>query len=137
MSSINIFERAARAKIRFQSSVGLITTEDLFSLPLISKTGKPNLDDVAKAVDKEIRNSSETKSFVNPEESSDNEIANLKMEIVKHVIATRMEERDKAAGEEKRRAEKQQILRIIDEKENEELKGKSLEELREIVQNMK
>ena len=36
---MNIFETAARNKVRFESSKGLVTVEDLFDAPLTSKNG--------------------------------------------------------------------------------------------------
>ena len=45
---MNIFEQAARQKIRFESVLGLLCVEDLWDLPLTSLNSKrANLDDIA------------------------------------------------------------------------------------------
>jgi hypothetical protein len=132
-----MFEEAARLKLRFQTDRGLLTVEDLFDLPLTSKTGAPNLDSIAIALDREIRNTSETVSFVNAEGSSEvNKVLNLKFDIVKHIIGVRIAERDAAAGEQKRREDKQKLLAIIARKQDEQLEGKSLDELVAMVEQM-
>ena len=43
MTDIDIFKQAAKAKLRFPSSKGELRVEDLWDLPLTSKTG-PSLD---------------------------------------------------------------------------------------------
>jgi hypothetical protein len=132
-----MFEEAARLKLRFQTDRGLLTVEDLFELPLTSKTGRPNLDSIAIALDKEIRNTGEAVSFVNPEASSEaNKVLNLKFDIVKHIIGVRIAERDAAAAEQKRREDKQKILAVIARKQDQQLEGKPLEELIAMVEQM-
>ena len=49
MSDINIFEQASRAKLRFDSVKGQLVTEQLWDLPLQSKTNF-DLDTVAKGI---------------------------------------------------------------------------------------
>jgi len=47
---MNIFERAARAKVRFSSAVGELTTEQLFDLPLTATGNRLSLDAVARDI---------------------------------------------------------------------------------------
>lgn len=123
---MNIFEYAAKNKLRFTSSVGSLTVEDLYDLPLQS-TKNVSLDSVAKAANNEIKSSQE-ESFVTTA-SPQNTVAQLKLDIVKHIIADRLEERDRArqAAENKQRREK--IADIIADKQDDALKNMSLEEL--------
>jgi hypothetical protein len=60
----NLFLVASRSKFRFNTASGTITTEDLWDLPLSS--GKANLDDIAKALNKQLKDASEEQSFVKP-----------------------------------------------------------------------
>ncbi len=132
-----MFEEAARLKLRFQTDRGLLTVEDLFELPLTSKTARSNLDSIAIGLDREIRNTGEAVSFVNPEGSSEaNKVLNLKFDIVKHIIGVRIAEHDAAAAEQKRREDKQKILAMIARKQDEQLEGKPLEELIAMVEQM-
>ena len=128
--STNIFETATRLKVRFASPVGRLTVEDLWTLPLTSTTGKANLNDVARTISKELKTQDE-EDFVGTTTTDPTET--LKLDIVKHIISVRKDENK--AKEEARVTESQNALikQLIAEKKNEELKGKSLEELEAMV----
>lgn len=129
-----MFEKATRQKVRFDTSRGQITVEDLWDLPLTSTTSKPNLDDIAKGLHRELRSSAETASFVTPAANTGNEELQLKFDVVKHVIDVRVAERNAASEATKRRETKQRILEIVQMKEDESLRGKSLEELKAMAE---
>lgn len=123
---VNIFEEATRKGLRFATSKGLVTTEDLWDLKLDA------LDTLAKNLDKEVKESSET-SFVK-KKSSANKTAKLKFDVVLHVINTKLAEEEAATLASEKKAKKQQLLNLIAQKENEELSGKSLAELKAMVE---
>ena len=127
-----MFDLATRQKLRFSTSVGLLSTEDLWDLPLISDRN-PNLDDLAKGLNRLLKLESDEVSFVNPAKDKTNETLKLAFEVVKHIIAVKVEERDTALLAKQRHDKKQQILQLINQKENEKLAGHSLEELQEMV----
>jgi len=80
----NIFLTAARKRFRFDSVKGERTTEELFTLPLTSKSGF-DLDTIAKTVNRQLKAQAE-ESFV---ETSNNPLkAELeeKLEVVTTVI---------------------------------------------------
>lgn len=131
-----MFEKAARLKIRFNTDRGQLTVEDLWQLPLTSATGRINLDDIAKGLQRDVRASAETTSFVDDAADGPSEDLQLAFDIVKHVIAVRKAERDEAKSAEKKREDKQKILALIADKQDEALKGKSLEELTAMVEAM-
>ena len=57
-------------------------------------------------------------------------------EFAEHVIKVRLEEKKAAEDAEVRRQKKQQLLAIIAEKESENLKGKGIDELRELLESL-
>ena len=128
-----MFEKASRMKLRFPSPVGMLTVEDVWDLPLVSKKGA-NLDDMARYLNKELKNS-DTESFV-LKRTKPNEELSLKFEIVKHIIAVRLAENEAAENLQKAKEKKQQILGIIADKEAESLKGKSLDELKALLDSL-
>lgn len=128
---MNIFEQASRAKLRFDTQVGMLTTEDLWSLPLTSKT-KVNLDDIAIGLSAQLKATSE--SFVSA--SKTDEVLSLKLEIVKHIIGVRVAENNDRLEAEKRRQQREQIQSLIARKESESLESLSLDELRELAKNL-
>lgn len=120
-----MFEKATRLKLRFATTRGLVSVEDLWDMPLSSKDGF-NLDVAAIHVNEELKSRSE--SFVTPK-SIDAESNSLKLDILKHVIACKLQEAKDREDALAKKSRKEYILSIIKDKQNEELKNKSIEEL--------
>lgn len=129
-----MFEKANRMKLRFTSLAGQLAVEDLWDLPLTSKAGKANLDDLAKGLFRELKDSNEI-SFVTPSESG-GKTTQLKFDIVKHIIDVRLAENAAAMSAQKVKDQKQAILSIIAQKENDALGSKPIEELQKMVDSM-
>lgn len=126
---MELFEIACRDKYRYASVAGLLTTEDLWDLPLTSRNNA-SLDGVAKAVHTTL-SEKQTESFV-PAENSDgsaNQLENM-LAIVKHVIAARVEERDNAKLAKARAARKEKLLEVLEKKQDASLENMSEEELK-------
>ena len=124
------FEKASRLKVRFNTVKGDITVEDLWDLPLTSRNGA-DLDTVAKSLNKAVKDSGE-ESFVLKKNSA-NTTLDLKFDIVKYVIKVKIEEAEASKKALENKGKKEQLLGIIAAKESEDLQGKSLEELKEMV----
>lgn len=121
-----MFEKATRMKLRFETTKGNVTIEDLWDLPLESRASI-SLDWLAKKLNKEVKENEE-ESFV-VKKSSKNEISELKFEIVKYIIGVKLKEQEKRLMESKNREEKEKILEAIEKKDHEDLYSKSKEEL--------
>jgi hypothetical protein len=128
-----LFERATRQRLRFETARGELAVEDLWDLPLSSTNGKQvNLDAIAVALHLRLRSGADV-SFVNKEKKSD-ERTQLMFDVVKHIIDVRLDE-VAAAEKEKERAEKRQrILGILADKDDEELRGMSKDDLRRLLE---
>lgn len=126
---MNIFEKAARTKLRFETTMGQLTVEQLWDLPLTTRTlGKSSLDGVARAVHSELK-SLEEGSFVVVAPDPRKAAMELRLEILKFVIADKMAvkaEQEKAAANAER---KQKLLRALSAKEESTLVGMSKEEI--------
>jgi hypothetical protein len=129
-----MFEQASRLKVRFDTSKGLLSVEDLWDLPLTSETGRANLDDIARGLHQALKVSGDNVSFVTPTENKADERLQLGFDVVKRIIEVRVAERDTAKAETDRKARKQRIMSIIAQKEDEKLSGTSLEELRQMLE---
>lgn len=123
----DIYKHAAINKFRFTSSKGMLTVEDLFDLPLTSTTGKANLDDIARILFKQIKESEEV-SFVNTPAAKDADAA-IALEIVKDIIAHKKAENEARAKSAEATATKQKIMALIDQKKDAAMSEKSIEEL--------
>jgi hypothetical protein len=124
---MNIFERAARGKYRFSSGKGQLTVEQLFDLPL--QGGQANLDDIAIALDRTLEEAA-PRSFVS-QTSADSQRSELeaKLDIVKHVIASKLAAQAAAETRAAKAEKRRRILEVLDRKDNEALEGKSRDEL--------
>jgi len=124
---MNIFEQATRQKLRFESIRGALSTDDLWDLPLTSKNGF-DLDSVARATNAQLKAAGE-ESFVASVPNPAKARLELQMEVIKHIIAVRMQENENAKNLAARRAEREKLLRVLEEKNDERMKGMSVEEI--------
>jgi hypothetical protein len=138
METSTMFEQASRLKLRFDSTRGQLSVEDLWDIPLTSPSGnRTNLDSIAVDLHRQTRDAADTVSFVNPSTENPNAaITQLKFEIVKHVIGVRVAERDTLRDAADRREKKQRLLELIARKEDEALGEKSVDELRALAESL-
>lgn len=127
------FEYVTRKKLRFGTGKGFLVLEDLWDLPLTSETGKPNLNDVAKGINRDLKVVDE-ESFVPSEASTagDND-ARVMLDAVKRIIAVKVDERKVAAEARTKASQKQELLEALAEAERGEIKKKTPEELRAML----
>lgn len=123
-----MYKKASKLKLRFSTSKGNLSTEDLWDLSL------EQLDAIAVKLDEQIEKSPR-KSFIKTV-SKGNEILELKFAIIKDVIDTKMAEQAARENQQAKSAQRQKLLELIAEKEDSELKGKSAEELRKMLDEL-
>jgi|SRR5690606_25965756 len=135
MSEKNLFQLAAENKWRYPSPIGLLTTEDLFELPLTSeKANRPSLDGVARTVNAELKALGE-ESFVaktNPRETQLRD----QLELVKQVIAIKQAELEAARNRRLRQQQRELIQQQLEKARNQQLEGKSVEELEQMLRDL-
>lgn len=129
-----MFEAITRMKARFDSPQGQLTVEDLWDIPLTSSKNKANLDDIARALSRQVRES-ETESFVTKPPKA-NKAAILKLEAIKHIINVRLAEQEAAALIRANKEKKHQIMEIIARKETEHLASQSIDDLHKMVESL-
>lgn len=118
---MNLFEISTREKYRFPYK-GQISVEDLWD---VSATG---LDGIFKALKAQAKKSDE-EGLLSHKTSADTELDN-KIEIVRYIFGVKMAEKAKREEAVKRKAEKEKLLEILSEKEDNALKNLSIDELR-------
>ena len=116
-----MYKKALKMKLRFATSKGKLTTEDLFDLSLT------DLNNIAIALDKKL-SESPRKSFIS-DIAPDTEEDELRFNIVKDVINTKLIERSNAQNAKAKAAEKAQLLEIIHRKKNQAMENMSIDEL--------
>lgn len=120
-----MYKEALQKKLRFTTGKGNLTTEDLFDLNLEA------LDNLALTLDKMVQESPR-KSFIkvtNPK----SEILELKLEIVKDVINTKLQKAASKAEAKDKAAKKAQLVEILARKQAQSLEDLSEEELKKRI----
>jgi hypothetical protein len=127
----NIFEYATRNKIRFASSRGELSVEQLWDVPLRSSNGF-DLNAVAKTASKELKAITE-ENFVETARTAEHTRREIALTLVKHVIETRLGEEKAAATRAERAQEKAKLLAILAEKQDGKLSELSEKELQKRI----
>lgn len=125
---MDIFERASRAKLRFASPVGDLTTEQMWDLPLTAKGERPNLDAIARAVHGELKSIEEGSFVVSTPDPRKTELE-LKLDILKRVIASKLAAKAAAEKAAENAERKRKLLAALASKEEEALAGMSREQI--------
>jgi len=127
---MNMFEIATRYALRFETVKGFVTVEDLWTIPLTSKTGF-DLDTIAKELNKAIKQMSEEESFVTKSDTrSESDLYETKFKIVKYIIDVKLADKEVRELATKRKAERQVLIDILNRKESQALEDLSADEIR-------
>ena len=124
MTTTNIFEAATKEKYRFPFK-GMISVEDLWDLKL------QDLDSVFKSLNKQKKQNDE-ESLLQVKTAEDQELDN-KIQIVKYIVKFKQEEIEERLQAKDKKEYNQKLLELIEQKQNEELAGKSIEELQAML----
>lgn len=123
----DLFEKAIRLKVRFPFK-GWCSVEDLWDLSL------RDLDNIFKVLNRQAKVQEEESLLDTRSEADD--ILDLQLDIVRYVVEVRLKEMEAQKNQAERAARKQKLLSLIEEKQEENLRDMSLEELQELVDNI-
>jgi len=129
MENTNYFEIATRKKFRFDSKKGLLSAEELWELKLES------LDEIAQSLNRKVKEGSE-ESFIGKKTKQNTEDSQ-KLELVKQIIKVKLDEKELAENRAAKLQQVQQLESLLAQKTNEELQGKSKDELATILADLK
>jgi len=126
--SVNsMFEIATRTKLRFASTKGELSIEQLWEVPLRSKDDF-NLDVIARSANKALKALTE-ESFVETTRSPAQTKMELALDLIKYVIETKKDEEDTAKKRAANKIEKEKLLEILADKQAGKLSELSEKEL--------
>lgn len=126
-----MFEKAARTKLRFPSTRGDLSVEQLWDLPLTSKTGF-DLDTIAREVNQNLKAATED-SFVTVRVNPLKDRFELSLDILKHVIHVKLVEADAVIKAAARKVEKNRLVEILDQKKDQALLSLTPEEIQKKI----
>lgn len=121
----NIFERAAKQKLRFPCR-GSVSTEDLYDLRV------EELDRLFKVLNAKVKIEAE-ESLLKPKEKTSTEL-DLQIAIVRHIVEGKLADAEEKKNLAAKRAQKQKLLEILSEKQDMDLRNKSVEELTKMLE---
>ena len=134
---MNIFEQASRFAIRFDSARGPnLNTEQLWGMPLTSAADGFSLDEVAKAVKRKLNSLTED-SFVTTAENPLKADLELKLEIVKHVIAFKLAEVEALKSAAANKAELNRLIEVLGDKQDSALRRLTPAQLQARIDSLK
>jgi hypothetical protein len=124
---MNIFEQASRKALRFSTTRGQVSADELWSIPLQHKSGF-DLDNIAKDHNAALKAVTDESFVVTADHPLKAELT-LKMEIIKHIIAVKLQERKDALDAAAKAEKRQKLLAVLEKKQDEALEGLSPEEI--------
>lgn len=120
-----MYKQATREGVRFHTTKGMLSVEQLWSL------STSELNDLAVSLDAQY-NESGKKSFLTTRSVKDKSVK-LKFDIAYDILTTKLEEAAEASSAREVKEHNQKILALIAEKQEDELKGKSVKDLEKML----
>ena len=122
-----MFEFALKNKVRFPYK-GLVSVEDLWDLSV------RDLDGIFKTLNAQVKKSQEESLLAT--KTKEDETLSVQIEIVKHIVKTKLDEAETAKQSKELKEKKQKIMEIIAAKQDESLHNASVEELQAMLNNL-
>lgn len=115
------FKEASKQALRFATTKGNLSTEQLWNLSL------SDLDALATSLDEALEASGK-RSYLK-KTTAKNKTLQLQRDIVVDILETKVEEKEAAENALEKKRNNEKILELIARKKDTELEGKSIEEL--------
>lgn len=122
-----MFEFATRTKMRFPFK-GMVSVEDLWDLSV------RDLDSIFKTLNAQVKKSQEESLLAT--KTKEDETLSVQIEIVKHIVKTKLDEAETAKQSRELKEKKQKLMEMIAEKKDEALRSASVEELQAMLDNL-
>jgi len=128
-TNVNIFERATRLKLRFETGRGLVSVEDLWDLDLLPKgrSNNLNLDDMGKSIRSALKEfDTEGESLVanaqaTKAQNKERSRLQLAFDVIKHVIDVRVSEAKAKTDRQAVRQERADLQELLQAAERNEM----------------
>lgn len=122
-----MYKKASQLKLRFEIVKGSLSAEQLWDLSMSDLSG------AIKKVKKILKKSDDDELSFLEDGNVPDTLNELRFAILKDVYLTRKKEAEDAMTELDKKQHNQKILELIASKKNEELQGKSVEELEKLL----
>ncbi len=129
--AVNIFERATRQNLTFSSDKGPLTVQQVWQVTLLSRNNRFDLERMAQDAARDVQESS-GQSFVTERAAPVSKAfkeAQLRLDVLKHIIAVKLSEAKEAEAAVANRAQIARINAALSQKDDEALNAATTEEL--------
>lgn len=123
---MEMYKQASKQQLRFPTTVGMLTTEQLWSLGIV------DLDKLAVALEDAYNKAKGKKTFLQVKTEED-KTAKLRFDIALDILTSKVEEMEEAQKAQETKEHNQKILGLMAKKKDEALEGKSLKELEKML----
>lgn len=128
-----MYKKASQQKLRIATSRGMLSVEQLWDLP------KEEIGQLAVALRKRIKdahgiNGDSELDFLQPAEHAEETTDELTFRILKDIYQTLQANEDSARRLAAKRQRNRKLLEVIARKQDQELEGKSIEELEKMLE---
>lgn len=128
-----MYKKASQQKLRIATSRGMLSVEQLWDLP------KEEIGQLAVALRKRINdargiNGDSELDFLQPAEHAEETTDELTFRILKDIYQTLQADEDSARRLAAKRQRNRKLLEVIARKQDQELEGKSIEELEKMLE---
>jgi hypothetical protein len=130
IKNLNLFEYASRNKVRFTTSKGVMTVEDLWDLSLES------LNSIAKSLNRKIKESEEEDFINKSSKSKEDVVTQVSFELVKYIIDVKLSEKEERLAKKERSEKRERLRRALEEAEDRDLKSKSADEIKKMLDEL-
>lgn len=129
-----MYKIASRKKLRIQTNRGMLSVEQLWDL------SKEYIGELAKAIRKRINDQKGVTGdseldFLKPSAQTEETIDELTFRILKDIYQTLQADEDSARRLAAKRQRNRKLLEVIARKQDQELEGKSIEELEKMLED--
>lgn len=118
-----VFEQAARLKLRFETTRGCLSSEEMWDLSL------PSLDTLARGVNKRLREAEEESFIPSVLQRKAPSLDAIRLDLLKYVIGVKVIERDLAQKRAEDRAKLARLKALLAAREDEAFKTLSQDEI--------
>lgn len=131
-TEVDVFETATRLKVRFLSSRGFLSAEQLWDVPLRSRDDF-DLNGIAKTVYATLK-AAETENFVDQAPNAELGRFEVAMAVVRRVITVKLAEEEALRVAAARKAERARLTQILARKQDATLEGLSEDDIKARLQ---
>lgn len=120
-----MYKEASKLKLRIPTPVGQLSVEQMWGLSI------PQLDEIAVSLEDSV-NKSQRKSFI-AKSSVEDKVAKLRFDITLDILETKVASSEAEANRLETKAHNDKILSLIAEKQDNDLKDMSVEDLKKLL----